>query len=386
MANNRITYYKTDPLYGNEKFMSHAVGKSELFTRDVKKTIGLTGKEIDGNFLTLEGRDVYDFRFDDKKNLVITTLNGDKYAVSLEDSIRQSDWNESDAESMSYIRNKPLKVSDFENDAGYTKTLYYPLINPDENEKENYYEIGVITVNGEQMPIFGKLASQNRIIQVEAVYDESIKNYRLDIDDGSFEHLCRKDYLLMPELGSDGKAAMIVITAGHEVSFYTDSQNIADNSKVKYLDIITDEYSESDVYVAIAPETPVWISCSTDDDDAKYVYIMPMVFMAKDKEPEKARITVENDIDEGVVVIASGFSSELANETCIDGGRTTELLYDTTKTVYLGSFAPDKTTKIQCNWKVSYSTGTTKTYEGKESISFAAEADATVELLSVYVK
>lgn len=385
MAKNGITFYKTDPVYTNDKFLTKAVGKSELFTRDVKKTIGLTGKEIDENFLTLEGRDIYDLNFDEKKNLTLTTLNGDKYVAYMGKTIIQSDWKEGDKKSMAYINNKPEKVSEFKNDAGYTKTLFYPLIQPGEVNKKNFYPIGVISVNGEETTLYGKITCQDTVIPANAEFDEEIKNYRFDISDDKFEYLSQKNFLLMPKLDKELKPQKILVTSNGNIHFYTDSQKMSE-IKIKYLDVITDKYKNSNVYFEIIPETPVWFICSTNENKEAFVYVMPMSFMTTEEDPKKLSITFVNNVENGADIRVYDIQSEIVNEVFAHSNETVQVLYGEKGVVKAESVIPEKMSQINCNWQVLYSTGETEKYENTPSISFSPKSDATVTLLSISKK
>ena len=376
MANTTITYYKTDPVYTNEKFMTHAVGKKGFFTTDVKKTIGLTGKEVDNNFLTLEGRDIYDFYFDERKNLTIETLNGDKYTVSFLDEIRQPDWTDADIKSVSYIRNKPESLSDFKNDSGFTRTTFQSLIYPE--NKKDVYEIGIIAVDNKQMTLYGKVFRWAEIETVDAEYDERLEKYIFNISENMFESNKVKNYLLYPFYDDMGTPVDIMVTYNHSVFLHSDNAEIL-KYKAKWMDVILDEYKDSDVYYQLTPSSPVRFSCTMDDDGQRYVYIMPMNMIIVEKKVENYLVSITNANEDETVVTVMDVPSEVTPVIHIYSGETTDILYPPKSVVKLSATDNSGKREVGCNWSVTDESGTITTYEDMKSISFSPSGDVFVK-------
>lgn len=370
MTNNGITFYKTDPIYTNGKFNTHAFGEKGYFTNDEKKTIGLTGKEIDNNFLTLEGRDIFNFYFDDFNNLVIETLNGKKYLLKTERISQQSDWETKDASSISYIRNKPSKLSDFINDGNFTNTTFTSFIPEDDNS----YEIGVITINGVERKINGKLIGGSHVITKAPVFSKNIGGYIINITD---------------EMFTEGYVSHIIVNQFETDKGFTDASVFFGGDVFPLIKLSTGSvvtamnatftlpgFPNNTLFFKYPTKYALYFTCFTERDGKKYMFVDIMEEM-KEEPKENPYVEITNNC-EGITVNCGPLISTLFPTLNIEYGQTSQISAIKDNKISFSSLSSDGATKVPSNWTIVSSKGETREEIGVMSINVSIDGNYSV--------
>ena len=381
MKNNGITYYKTEPIYSNDKFSTKALGKEGLFSIDEKKTIGLTGKEVDNNFLVLEGRDVYNFYFDTHNNLTIETLNGDRYIVNFKDILQQSDWEEKDVKSISYIKNKPQKISDFQNDLGYTKTTFSSSIYKENYDNDEIYEIGYISTDNKAKRIYGKVFLWPQIKTVNVEFNESIQNYVFNMEDDMFKKNKISYFLLNSFFGENSEPVRALITFNHETLY---SSNIVGGGtsvpvipEINQMNVLLDGNENNDVYMSFLTMKPYILTCF-ENEEKKYFTMSPLTTYNQTVS-QKTNVLIKNETnEENIVICATDLNDSIINEVYIFNGENVKVLYDENENVTLECLFLDNKELTECNWELTNQGGEIITYENSARIEFVPSSNTAV--------
>lgn len=377
MKKNGITFYKTDPIYTNDKFSTKVVGKSGFFTTDEKKTIGLTGKEIDNNFMTLEGRDIYDVFIDKEKKLTILTLNGDKYTCDTTSIGTQSDWSEKDTKSISYIINKPTKLSDFENDKKFTSTSCVSYMSDENIFPVETYKIATITIDDKEYLLSGKVFNYSKIEKKTVEYNKTINMYTFNVTDDMFKGDKISNIIIDPFF-SDKKSVNALLTFNPEILINETNNNSID-VEANTLPVELPKYEKNTMYVTFDTKNPLLVTCFTGESGKKYMSIESLTDISK-KETKYLDLTINNTTggDMETYIHVPGLKAPLT-DGYVFNGETINFGFLNGDEIILESLVGEKGEKVMCDWIVSIEGGGESKYEKVSSITINMTAKTYVK-------